>query len=341
MADHRFFSVAGPFALEALADASGASLADGVDGTAQFSDIAPLDTAVGEQISFLDNRRYVAAFEASGAGACIVHPSLAGRAPDGMALVLSDQPYMAFALVARMFYPRPTVLAGVSPAAHVAADATVGEGCRIDAGAVIGAGSQLGARCHVGPNAVVGDGVVVGDDSLIGAGASLSYCLIGDRVMIYPGVRIGQDGFGFASGPGGHLRIPQTGRVIIHDDVEIGANSTVDRGSAPDTIIGAGCMIDNLVQIGHNVQMGRGCVIVAQVGISGSTKLEDFVIIGGQAGVAGHLTVGKGARIGAQSGVMRDVEPGASLVGAPAIASKAFFRQLTALRRLSDKGVKE
>ncbi len=341
MADQRFFSVAGPFALEAMAEAAGASLADGVDGTAQINDIAPLDTAAGDQISFLNNRRYVAAFEASGAGACIVHPSLADRAPDGMALVLSDQPYMAFARVARMFYPTPTVEPGVSSMAHVAADATVGEGCRIDAGAVIGTGSQLGARCHVGPNAVIGDGVVMGDDCLIGASASLSYSVIGDRVMIYPGARIGQDGFGFASGPDGHLRIPQTGRVIIHDDVEIGANSTVDRGSGLDTVIGAGCMIDNLVQIGHNVQIGRGCVIVAQVGISGSAKLDDFVVIGGQAGIAGHLTVGKGARIGAQSGVMRDVEPGASLVGAPAMPSKVFFRQLMALRRLSDKGVKE
>jgi UDP-3-O-[3-hydroxymyristoyl] glucosamine N-acyltransferase len=341
MADKRFYSVAGPFTLEVLAEAAGASLADSADGTAQISDIAPLDTAAGGQISFLDNRRYVTAFEQSVAGACIVHPNLADRAPNGMALVLSDQPYMAFARAARLFYPTPTVEPGVSPMAHVAADATVGEGCRIDAGAVISTGSQLGARCHVAPNAVVGDGVVVGDDCLIGAGASLSYCLIGDRVMIYPGARIGQDGFGFASGPGGHLRIPQTGRVIVHDDVEIGANSTIDRGSGPDTVIGAGCMIDNLVQIGHNVQMGRGCVIVAQVGISGSTKLEDFVVIGGQAGVAGHLTVGAGARIGAQSGVMRDVEAGASLVGAPAIPSKAFFRQLTALRRLSDKGVKK
>ncbi|MFP6743040.1 MAG: UDP-3-O-(3-hydroxymyristoyl)glucosamine N-acyltransferase [Alphaproteobacteria bacterium] len=341
MADTRFFSVAGPFTLEALAEAADANLADGVDGTAPISDIAPLETAAAEHISFLDNRRYVAAFEVSGAGACIVDPSLADRAPAGMALVLSDQPYMAFARVARMFYPTPSVEPGMSPLADVAADANIGKGCRIDAGAVIGAGSQLGARCHVGPNAVVGDGVVLGDDCRIGAGASLSHCLIGDRVMIYPGARIGENGFGFASGPGGHLRIPQTGRVIVHDDVEIGANSTVDRGSGPDTVIGAGCMIDNLVQIGHNVQMGRGCVIVAQVGISGSTKLDDFVVIGGQAGVAGHLTVGKGARIGAQSGVMRDVEAGASLVGAPAMPSKAFFRQLTALRRLSNKGVKK
>ena len=258
-----------------------------------------------------------------------------------MALILSEQPYMAFARVARLFYPAPAFEAGVSPTADVAPDARLGEGCRIDAGAVIGAECIIGARCRVAPNAVIGDGVVVGDDCRIGAGASLSHCLIGDRVMIYPGVRIGQDGFGFASGSAGHVRIPQTGRVIIHDDVEIGANSTVDRGSGPDTIIGAGCMIDNLVQIGHNVQMGRGCVIVAQVGISGSAKLDDFVVIGGQSGIAGHLNVGKGARIGAQSGVMRDVEAGASLVGAPAIPSKAFFRQIATLRRLSDKEVKE
>ncbi len=341
MADQHFFSVAGPFELGALAETAEATLGAGADSSARIYDVAPLDTATADHISFLDNRRYVTAFEQSRAGACIVHPDLAGQAPDGMALVLSDQPYMAFARVARLFYPAPEFEPGVSPRADVAPDAQLGEGCRIDGGVVIGAGCAIGARCHVAPNAVIGDGVVLGDDCRIGAGASLSHCLIGDRVMIYPGVRIGQDGFGFASGAGGHMRIPQIGRVIVHDDVEIGANSTVDRGSGPDTIIGAGCMIDNLVQIGHNVQMGRGCVIVAQVGISGSVKLDDFVVIGGQSGIAGHLSVGKGARIGARSGVMRDVEPGASLVGAPAMPSKAFFRQIAALRRLADKGVKE
>ena len=341
MADPRFFSVAGPFSLAALAGFADAELADGVDGAKRIVDIAALDDACGDDISFLDNRRYTEAFKRSRAGACIVRRDLAERAPDGMALVLSEQPYLGFARIARAFYPLPAVEAGVSPNAHVAEDAVVGEGSRIEAGAVLGPGCQTGKRCHIDANAVIGAGVVLGDDCRIGAAASLSHCLVGNRVMIYPGVRIGEDGFGFASGADGHLRIPQVGRVVIHDDVEIGANSTIDRGSGSDTVIGAGCMIDNLVQIGHNVQMGKGCVIVGQVGISGSTKLDDFVVVAGQAGLAGHLRIGTGARIGAQSGVMRDVEAGAEVVGAPAMPPKQFFRQLTALRRLTEKGAKK
>ena len=341
MADPRFFSVAGPFSLAELADAADAELAAGVDGAKQFVDIAPLDEAGGDHISFLDNKRYIEAFEQSHAGACIVHPELADRAPDGMALVLSKQPYLGFARIARRFYPLPVVEPGVSPNAHIAADAVVGEGSRIEVGAVLGPGCEIGKRCHIGANAVIGAGVVLGDECRVGAAASLSHCLVGNRVMIYPGARIGEDGFGFASGPEGHLRIPQVGRVVIHDDVEIGANSTVDRGSGPDTVIGAGCMIDNLVQIGHNVQMGRGCVIVAQAGISGSTKLDDFVVVAAQAGLAGHLRVNKGARIGAQSGVMRDVEAGAEMLGSPAMPLRQHFRQLTTLRRLTEKGAKK
>jgi UDP-3-O-[3-hydroxymyristoyl] glucosamine N-acyltransferase len=169
---------------------------------------------------------------------------------------------------------------------------------------------------------------------VIGAGATVNFSLIGDRVAIFSGARIGQDGFGFASSPGGHLRIPQVGRVIIHDDVEVGANTTIDRGSAADTVIGAGCMIDNLVQIAHNVQLGRGCVIVAQVGIAGSTKLGDFVVFGGQTAVAGHLTIGDGAQFAARSGVIRNHEGGQTYGGAPAIPIQQWRRQMAAIARL-------
>jgi len=176
---------------------------------------------------------------------------------------------------------------------------------------------------------------VLGEDTEIGAGATLSHCLIGSRVRIYPGVRIGQDGFGFAIDPAGHVPVPQLGRVIIEDDVEIGANVTIDRGAGPDTVIGRGCMIDNLVQIGHNVEVGAGSVIVAQAGISGSTKLGKFVVLAGQAGLAGHLTIGDGARVGAQSGVMRDVPPGEDVVGSPAMPSRQYWRWYAKLMKLS------
>jgi len=203
--------------------------------------------------------------------------------------------------------------------------------------AVIGAKARIGARCRIGAGAVIGDGVIIGADCRIGAQVTLSHALIGERVVIYPGARVGQDGFGFAVTPEGFLSVPQLGRVVLDDDVEIGANTTIDRGSLRDTVIGAGSRLDNLVQIGHNVQVGRLCVIVAQVGISGSTILEDHVMIAGQAGLTGHLRVGRKARIGAQAGVMSDVPDGAEWVGSPAMPAKEVFRQIATLRRLAKR----
>jgi UDP-3-O-[3-hydroxymyristoyl] glucosamine N-acyltransferase len=188
--------------------------------------------------------------------------------------------------------------------------------------------------------AVIGDGVQIGWDVRIGTHASLSHALVGDRVYIYPGARIGQDGFGFAITQDGFHTVPQLGRVLIEDDVEIGANTTVDRGTLEDTVIGAGSRIDNLVQVAHNVHIGKACVIVAQAGISGSTVLEDQVVLAGQAGVAGHVRVGAGSRIGAQSGVMADVPARSDLVGAPAQPVKKFFKEIATIRRwVRDGGI--
>jgi UDP-3-O-[3-hydroxymyristoyl] glucosamine N-acyltransferase len=293
MADPRFYSLGGPFTLEDLAQISGARPQPGSDPHARFTDVKPLETAAPEHVSFLDNRRYLEAFRKSRAGACVVAPVHAEKAPPGMALLLTDKPYKAYALVARAFYPPAPVTPGVDPTARIDPTAT------------------------------------------IGSGASLSHCVVGSRVLIHPGVRIGQRGFGFATDEGVHTKVPQLGRVVIHDDVEIGANTTIDRGSGPDTVIGPGCMIDNLVQIGHNVQLGRGCVIVAQVGISGSTKLGDYVVVGGQAGFAGHLRIGDGARIAAQSGIRADVPEGAALGGYPAVPIKQWHRQTVTLEHLA------
>ena len=184
---------------------------------------------------------------------------------------------------------------------------------------------------------MIGAGVVLGRDCRIGSHASVSHALLGERVYVYPGARIGQEGFGFAVTARGFETVPQLGRVLLHDDVEVGANSTVDRGSAGDTVIGTGSRLDNLVQIGHNVVLGRCCIIVAQVGISGSTMLGDFVQVGGQAAMAGHLQIGSGAQIGAQAGVISDVEPGAKMLGSPAQPSRDFFRQIAVLKKLLPK----
>ncbi len=337
MADPRFFSVAGPFTLAHLADISGAELALGADGQAVFHDVAPLDTAGAGQISFLDNRKYLSVFKTCQAGAVLVHPDLAHHAPQGVALLLSKDPYRAYAKVAQAFYPRPVPQPWIAPTAQIDPSARIGDGARIEPGVVIGARVEMGARCHIGANVVIGDGVVLGDDCVVGSNASVSFALIGSRVTLYPGVRIGQDGFGFAMGAAGHLKVPQLGRVIIGDDVEVGANTTIDRGAGPDTVIGAGSMIDNLVQIGHNVHLGRGCVIVAQVGISGSCHLGDFVAAGGQAGFAGHLTVGPGAKIAAQSGVIRDIAPGAVMGGTPALPQAEWLRSAAILSRLAHR----
>ncbi len=337
MADSRFFAVSGPFTLSELAEVGDAEMTGEADPSKQISDVAPLETAGPSEVSFLDNKLYIPAFAESRAGACLVRPELADRAPAGMALLVTPDPYRAYARVASAFYPVAAPSGAVSSAASVDETAKIGEGCDIGAGAVIGAGAELGRQCRIGANAVIEDGVVLGDDCTIGPCASLSHCLVGARAIIHAGVRIGQDGFGFALGPGGHEKVPQLGRVVIGDDVEIGANTTIDRGAGPDTIVGDGTKIDNLVQIAHNVQLGRGCIVVSQVGISGSTKVGDFVMMGGQSGFAGHLSIGSGARIAAQSGVMRDVAPGAVMAGSPALPARDFWRQVALVNSLTKK----
>jgi UDP-3-O-[3-hydroxymyristoyl] glucosamine N-acyltransferase len=337
MADPRFFDRVGPFSLEALAELSGARLRDPAEGSRLIGDVAPLESAGPEDVTFLDNRKYVEAFLRSGAGAAFVDERLAQKAPSGMALLVTREPYKAFARAAQAFYPPKPVMPRRAPSAVIDPSAIVPADCEINQHVVIAAEVRLGARCQVGPNTVIEAGVELGDDCRVGANVTLSHCRIGARVVLHQGVRIGQAGFGFAPDPNGPVKIPQLGRVIIGDDVDIGANSTIDRGSGHDTVIGPGTMIDNLVQIGHNVVLGRGCILAGQVGISGSTRLGDFVMAGGQAGLAGHLNIGSGARIAAKAGLMRDVEAGTTVAGAPAMPITSWMRQVAILQRLARK----
>jgi UDP-3-O-[3-hydroxymyristoyl] glucosamine N-acyltransferase len=337
MADSRFFDRAGPFSLAQLAALTGARRREQDDGERLLVDVAPLETAGAGDVTFLDNRKYLDAFARSGAGAAIVEERLAARAPAGMALLFAAEPYKAFARAAQAFYPLKPVVPRCAPSALIDPTATIGADCDIGPFVVIAAGVRLGPRCRIGANTVIEAGVELGADCLVGANVTLSHCLIGARVVLHPGVRIGQPGFGFAPDPQGPVKIPQLGRVVIGDDVDIGANTAIDRGSGHDTVIGAGTMIDNLVQIGHNVVIGRGCILSGQVGIAGSTKLGDFVMAGGQAGFAGHLTIGARARIAAQAGLMRDVAAGETVGGSPAVPFASYMRQTAVLQRLAGK----
>ena len=337
MADSRFFNRAGPFTLDALAALSGACLRHPEEGQRLFRDVASVQTAGPEDVTFLENRKYLDAFARSRAGAAFVDERAAERAPSGMSLLISPEPYRAYALAARSFYPVGGVVARRAPSAIIDPAAIVPEDCDIGPNVVIEPGARLGRRCQVGANTVIATAVEIGDDCRIGANVTLSHCLIGSRVVLHPGVRIGQDGFGFAPDRAGPIKVPQLGRVLIGDDVDIGANTTIDRGSAHDTVIGPGSMIDNLVQIGHNVVLGRGCILAGQVGISGSTRLDDFVMVGGQGGLAGHLRIGSGARIAAKSGIMRDVPAGGTVCGIPAVPLAEFMRQTAVLQRLAKK----
>lgn len=335
MADQRFFKKTPGKTLKDLAALCGGRLDDKADPTLMIDDIGPLDKAGAGTLSFLDNPLYRNAFLKTKAAACVVAPKLANMAPASCHLIFSDNPYKSFALIAQAFYPADRPAPRIADSAIIGKDAVIGDGCVIEDNVVIGEGAVIGAGSWIEPNAVIGRNVVLGDDCRIGSNSTVTHAVLGQHVHLYPGVRVGQDGFGFAIDPAGHVKVPQLGRVMIGNNVEIGANTCIDRGAGPDTVIGDGTWIDNLVQIAHNVKIGRGCVLAGQVGISGSTVLEDYVVIGGQAGIAGHLKIGKGARIGAQAGVLRDILPGEEQFGHPAQPIKQALRQIATLKRLT------
>lgn len=336
--DPRFFGREGPFAVGALAEWADVEIVGGEGAQdVMLRGVAPLQAATSQEISFLDNRRYLPLLSDTKAGAVILAPAFRDKLPPGVVGLVSKSPYLAWARIASRFHPVPASRPGIHPTAVVDATAVIGDGVEIGPYATIGARTEIGAGSVIAAHASLGDGVILGSLNRIGAHVSLSHAILGDRVTLYPGARIGQDGFGFAVGPAGFETVPQLGRVVIGHDVEIGANSTIDRGSMRDTVIGAGTRIDNLVQIGHNAQLGRCCIVVSQAGISGSTELGDFVTIAAQAGLIGHIRIGDKARVGAQCGVMSDVDAGADVIGSPAMPFREFFRNVAFLRRLAKK----
>ena len=332
-----FFERAGPFPLAAIARAAGAELPEGANPELSITDVKPLSDAGPGHLTFVDNRRYLAQLPACRASACLIAPPFLARLPQPITPLVTKAVYRGFALSLQLFYPtamRP-LAARAGETGLIDPSARIEVGAQIEPGAVVGAEAEIGRGSRIAAGAVVGYRCTVGRDSYVGPNASIMHALIGNRVVIHAGVRIGQDGFGFAMGGGGHLKVPQIGRVIVQDDVEIGANTCIDRGALKDTVIGEGTKIDNLVQIGHNAVIGRHCVIVGQVGIAGSAELGDFVVVGGQGGVAGHIKVGVGARIAGGSHAIDDVPAGARMVGTPARPIREWTKVQLALQRLA------
>jgi UDP-3-O-[3-hydroxymyristoyl] glucosamine N-acyltransferase len=347
MADSGFFLRVEPATVGELAGLTGAVVAAGGDSGRRIAGAASLQDANPDQLTFLENRRFADALGRTRAGACFCSEAHSSLAPSTTVVLVTREPQRAFALAVTRLYPTatgPQPLAGtngISPESAIHDAARVESGAIVEPGAVIGPEAEIGRGTVIGPGAVIGFGVRIGRDSMIGATATIAHALIGDRVAIHPGARIGQDGFGYVPGASGHLKIPQIGRVIIQDGVEIGANTTIDRGSNRDTVIGEGTKIDNLVQVAHNVLIGRHCLIAGQVGISGSVTIGDFVMIGGNAGIRDHLTIGNGARIAAAAAVHSNIPAGETWGGYPALRVDRWRRQMRAFRRLAGPGAKE
>jgi UDP-3-O-[3-hydroxymyristoyl] glucosamine N-acyltransferase len=339
MSEPQFFKMPAGLTVREIAELTGASPRRGDRLDRRITDIAPLDRAGPHDLVFIDNMKYVEALGSTCAGACLTNERFAARAPAQLSLLCVAEPYSAFVTVAQKLFPdamRPTSLfgsQGVAAGAIVHPSAQIENGVSIDPGVVIGPRAAVGAGTSIGATAAIGADVHIGRNCSIGPGASITHALIGDNVILHPGCRIGQDGFRYQMSAKGHAKVPQLGRVIIQDNVEIGAGSAIDRGASGDTVIGEGTKIDNLVQIGHNVTIGRNCIIVAQCGISGSVVLGDNVVLGGQVGIADHLTIGEGAMIGGKSGVGSNVPAGEKWLGFPAWPAGEFLRAMAALRR--------
>lgn len=348
MSETGYFHFVTPMSVGEAATISGAVLLTPELANVMLTGMSSLDQATGGNLTFIAGNCWPVGNMNTAAAAVVCTQECAGSVPAGIAIFVAAKPKDTFALIGRILFPssvKPTHYTAQNAAGwfgHIDATATIEDGAMIATGAVIGAGAEIGAGTSVGPNSVVGPGCKIGRSCEIAPNVTITNALIGNNVLLHPGVRIGQDGFGFVPGKGKLEKMPHIGRVIIQDYVEIGANSTVDRGMLDDTVIGEGTKIDNLVQIGHNVRIGRNCVIAANCGLSGSVTLGDWVMLGGSVGVADHIAIGDAAQIAARSGVMNNVPAGEKWAGAPAQPIKDFFREVSAIRALvrDKKGLK-
>lgn len=346
MADNLFFNKQGNLTVSELADITESEIFSPKgreeDSKRVITDVAILSIANHEHVSFFDNKKYLNDFLKSQAGACFVSPDIIKKQkpedlPPNMVLLVNPNPYYAYAIAVSAFYPDEVSYpkeSFISERASIGRNVKIGSNVIINDFAVIEDGVSIGDETVIESGTIIKKCVKLGNRCKIGANATISHAIIGNNVNIYTGVRIGQDGFGFAiDRKRGFKKVIQLGRVIIEDNCEIGANSCIDRGAGRDTVIGAGTWIDNMVHIAHNVVIGKNCIIVAQVGIAGSSTIGDFVMIGGQVGIAGHVQIGSGAKIAAQSGVMRDVPAGEEQLGSPALPIKESLRHVAFLKK--------
>lgn len=339
--DPVFFAPSRSFTAAEIAALTGAQLVDSSKSNVTVDAIASVQDGKPGALVYVDGKANAAPLASSPAAAVLCPADIADLIPKHMAVLTVARPQQAFAMIGRLLFPQASVpgsvtgQTGISPGAAIAASARIEDGVTVEAGAVIGEGVSVGRGSVIAPNAVIGKNCQIGRDCFIGPNTTVQYAMIGDRSIVHAGAQIGQDGFGFTGGPKGPERIPQIGRVIIQDNVEIGANTTVDRGALSDTVIGEGSKIDNLVQIAHNVKIGRGCIIAGKCGLSGSVTLGDFVMLGGNVGIADHVMVGAGAQVAAGSSLMNNVPAGERWAGAPAVPMRDFFRQVSVIRSLA------
>lgn len=337
MADKIFYKNNGPKSLSEIATIANAVLQHSEASNELVENVCSIESATKNDLCFFFDKKNKDKASQIKAKACVTTKELCHLVPDGVFVLISENPKLSFISVIEAFYEDVKHDSKIEKSAFIAETAKIGKNCYIGHNVVIEDNVMIGDNCVVEANAFIGQGCKIGNNCRIANNASISYCLMGNDCYIYSGARIGQDGFGFSVVEGRHKRIPQVGRVIIGNDVEIGANSCVDRGALDDTIIGDGCRVDNLVQIAHNDKIGKCCILVAQTGVAGSCTFGDYVVCGGQTGFADHLNIGSGAQIGAQSGVMRDIDPGAIVMGTPTVPLKDFMRQVAFLQKNSKK----
>ncbi|MBL41588.1 MAG: UDP-3-O-(3-hydroxymyristoyl)glucosamine N-acyltransferase [Rhodospirillaceae bacterium] len=334
LADPRFFKNVGPFSLNEILSHCNIYNNE-LDGDLIIDDVSYLGASSKGKISFMDDSSLINDLKKTKTEFCFISNEYITYAPKSISLVICDQPRSAYALAAQKFYPDVSDVSMIYKNSSSKKNLDIHNTCKISDSTYISEGVKIGKNSIIGPNTVIGKGVIIGNNCSIHSNTTITHCLIGNNVEILPGTRIGQDGFGFIPNKEKHIKIPQLGRVLIGDNVNIGSNCTIDRGAGPDTVIGNGCFLDNLVHIAHNVILGSGCIIAGQVGIAGSTILGDYVMIAGQGGISGHLKIGSGTKFAVKSGVINDIPPGGTYGGFPAVPIRDWHRQTLTIKNIS------